>query len=114
MKGDLSALDTRGKRRRPSKYTEQELHKLRDWMLDCIYTRDSPLMVDQIRKRNLYGEYQFDPITNEHIKIQKKLICVFPWELHKLMQKPVSEGGFAGACGENGKVRFSMSALIIY
>lgn len=112
IKGDRSALKTRPNHGRRSKYSEAELHKLRDWMLDNMYTRDSPMKDDSVRKRDLYDEYVFD--GDKHQMIQKKLICVGPKELHKLMQKPSNQGGYADAFDGSGKVRYSLSTLIVY
>ena len=83
-------------------------------MLDNMYTRDSPLKDDQVRKRDIHNNYIMDSITDEHVMIQKKLICVTPNELHKLMQKPRAVGGYENARDANGKLRFLVSTIIKY
>ena len=54
--GDKSALDTRKKRKKGTKYSEEELLALCKWMLNNMYTRDSSMKVDDVKERDLYGK----------------------------------------------------------
>ena len=66
---------------------------------------------DQVIKKDMFNNPEIDPITKEKIMIQKKLICVQARDLHILMKKPVAEGGFEEAFGDNDRFLRLVSCL---
>ena len=53
--GDEGALEMLRPAKKRSKYPDEELYELRDYMMNNLYTRDSPLKNDRKRKRDLNG-----------------------------------------------------------
>ncbi|EJK47945.1 hypothetical protein THAOC_33300, partial [Thalassiosira oceanica] len=110
---------------RRSKYSDQEIDDLRNWMLTNDYSRDSPQAKDTIRERDLNGDLKPElnihglPKTDDDDRIiykrkSKILTTLNAREMHIQMLKPESNGGFAGAYDSHGNIRFSVNSIIHY
>lgn len=64
---DKSALDTRPKDEKRSKYSDDKLHLLRDYMLKNMSTRELPMTKDQVNIRGLDKKWLYDPVTGKPI-----------------------------------------------
>ena len=109
-----SALDTRPKDEKRSKYRDNELHVLRNSMLKNMFARESPMMNDQVNIRGLDKKWVYHPVTGKPIQAQKQLICVDPGGLYKLMLMPVNDGGYSRSRDPKDNICYSKSTLIKY
>ena len=126
------------------KYSEDEIDKLRNWMLNTVYCRQSPCKKDVVRKRDINSEsgltnrfhcaYSHNVTTKDKwipimvgnkqqvingkkqwVMVAKVLMSITINDLHNLMIKPVSRGGFDVAWDKsNNHVCFGITTLRRY
>ena len=97
------------------KYSEEDINSLRDYMVDNVYTRQSPMKDDTLVKKDLYGDAMRDSEDGRKIMIQRVLISVCPRQLHVLMLKSETEGGYPAARDpRTNEVCYSLSTIVAY
>ncbi len=93
---ELSNFDIIQNKLRRCQYQDEEIEKLREYMVDNTFTRTSPCMDDTVWERDIFDDF----VRNEEgkpYKVQRVLISVCPCQLHVHMMEEKKEGGYPPA-----------------